>query len=119
MDESAFEIVWWVVRFNWSLNMSSSPQHSVLQLPEHLDRSGVQDLKRELDAHLGQNITLDGTANKSINGLGLQLIKFAQQHWQTSGWTFEISNASDTLNDALGWFTTASDTQIGETEECL
>lgn len=93
--------------------MSTDQELVTLKLPERLDRSATVKLKEELDSAQGQGVVLDGGENEAISGLGIQLICKAKSHWETSGWSFDISQPSDKLSEALSWL---GHDQISQTE---
>lgn len=99
--------------------MPADSPSATLQLPERLDRSAALGLKEQLDSLLGQGVTIDASATESVGGLALQVIHFAKQHWATSGWAFEVIDASDTLAESLAWLAPENTEQSGESEAWL
>jgi len=94
--------------------MSTDSTPASLVLPARLDRSAAIELKSELDAHLGGDITIDGAHLEVIGGLGLQVVYRAQRHWAASGWQFEFTETSDVLSEALSWLDQNNQDHIGE-----
>lgn len=93
--------------------MSLDPVVSIV-IPERLDRSAALSLRDEIEQNSEKNIALDGSQNAVVSGPGLQVIHLAKNHWEASGWGFEIVQPSEKLSEALKWLGHEQDLDFGE-----
>ncbi len=72
-----------------------------LELTPRLDLRAVGDLKSDLLAHRGADLTLDAGKVDHLGALALQLLRSAARTWAEDGHVLAFENASTDLADQL------------------
>jgi|GraSoiStandDraft_4_1057263.scaffolds.fasta_scaffold781801_1 chemotaxis protein CheX len=72
-----------------------------LVLADSLDVTAAAPLCRDLLAHRGQPVTLDGSQVRRIGGQCLQVLLSAQTTWVGDGQAFEITDPTPEFVDGL------------------
>ncbi len=80
---------------------ASKQERAVHSLPEYLDMSAAEFLKKDLLELRGRDLSLDASQVQRAGTLCLQVLLSARKTWQSDGNEFEITQASQELFDAI------------------
>ncbi len=75
-----------------------------LMLKERLDSQAAGDLRGEILAAEGADLTLNASAVTFLGGLCLELLMCARQVWEASGHAFSIEAPSEAFAENLSRF---------------
>jgi len=70
-------------------------------LPEYLDMSAAEFLKKDLLEFRGSDLSLDASQVQRVGTLCVQILLSARKTWQSDGKKFEITQATEELFDAI------------------
>lgn len=97
------------------MTKSRTVSRAPLRLPVKLNSAGATDLRAEIAARAGADLTLDAGDVAQVGALCLQVLLSARAAWRQAGHAFEITNLSSQVCASMAVLGVAP-SEIGQSE---